>query len=212
MAKQDPGTRGIALLIVLAIIAMSSAMIAVIIFFVMRGTEYTGLQKRYSTSKEASVGAIEVLTKEIIPLAISGQSLSSVLTTFNVITTASVQRGYADEATANLCFSDKLKKTTGLWSGACDSRIEPKTNPDLKFTLSGTGSGAQPFDVYVKIIDTSAGNTNISGIVLEGMGTAESAGGVITTQHFPYLYTVAVQGEKQQNPSERANLEVLYAY
>ena len=210
MAKQNPGIQGIALLIVLAIIVMSSAMIAVIVFFVMRGTEYTALQKKYSTSKEASIGAIDVLTKEIIPMAISGQTLSSVLTTFNVITTAKVERGYADEATANSCFADKLTKATGLWGGACDNKIEPKTNPDLKFTLSGTG--AQPYDVYVKIIDTSAGNTNISGIVLEGMGTAESAGGVITTQHFPYLYTIEVQGEKQQSPSERANLEVLYAY
>jgi len=217
--EQQPGKKGIALLIVLVIIVMSSAMIAVIIFFVMRGTEYTALQKKYATSKEASIGALEVLTKEIIPLAISGINLttlncsagtclSDVLASFSVITAASVTQ-VGDVATSNSCFSKKLLSAPP-WTG-CDSTLDVKISPDVKFTLSGAAP-AQPFDVYAKIVDTAAGNTNTSGLVLEGMGAAESAGGIITTRHFPYMYTIGVQGERQNNPAERVNLEVLYAY
>ncbi|OPY81027.1 MAG: hypothetical protein A4E64_00083 [Syntrophorhabdus sp. PtaU1.Bin058] len=204
--KQGSRNKGVALVIVMAIITISSALIAVIVYFVMKGTEYTALNKRYQTSREASLGGIEFFTKELIPLTINGTNLSNAVTTFNNITAAKV-----NSVASDVCFLAKLRSATTSWPTGCDSTLDAKTSADIKLTLSGTG-GAQPFDVYTKIVDTVVGNTNISGVVLEGMGTAESASGVITSQHFPYMYTIMFQGERQNNPAERAEFEVLYAY
>jgi hypothetical protein len=204
--KRGSLNKGVALVIVMAIVTISAALIAVIVYFVMKGTEYTALNKRYQTSKEASLGGIEFFTKELIPLTINGTNLSTVVTTFNDITAAKV-----NSVASDACFLAKLRSVTSSWPVGCDSTLNAKTSADVKVTLSGTG-GAQPFDVYTKIVDTAVGNTNISGVVLEGMGTAESASGVITSQHFPYMYTIIIQGERQNNPAERAEFEVLYAY
>jgi len=66
--------------------------------------------------------------------------------------------------------------------------------------------------VYIRITDTIQGNSNTGGVMLEGTGVAESSSGIITPQHFPYTYSIDVQGERQLSPSERVQLEVLYAY
>jgi len=203
--------KGVALVMVLVIIAMSTAMVAVVLYFIQKGTEISGLENKYATAKEASLGAIDVFTKEIIPLAIvtastaPDNSLTTALGNFSTITSATVTA-----VATNACFSDKLLKSTTSWATGCSSGSDPKTQPDIRFTLSGTS--AVPFNVYTKIVDTVSGNTSTSGVVLEGAGAAESSGGMIAIQHFPYMYRMEVQGERQQNPNERANFELLYAY
>ena len=201
--------RAMALVTVLAIITIATIMLMIIFYYVQKGTEISALQRRYSTAKEASFGAIEVLTKEIIPVAISGSNLDATLSRFTTITTASVTQG-AD----NPCFRNKLTKSSTSWGdeGAtnCEAGLDPKTNPDLRFTLRS--SGGQPFTIFTKIVDTVPGNSNTSGVELEGLGVAQSGSGMITAQHFPYLYRIEVQGERQQNPDERANFEILYGY
>jgi hypothetical protein len=205
------GRKGVALVMVLVIVSISTAMVAVLLYFIQKGTEISGLEKKYETAKEASIGAIDVFTKEIIPLAINiasttpGNSLTSALGNFGTITSATVTA-----VATNACFSDKLLKSTLSWAAGCSSTSDPKTLPDIRFTLSGTS--AVPFDVYTKIVDTVSGNTDTSGVSLEGAGVAESSGGVIAIQHFPYMYRMEVQGERQLNPNERASFEVLYAY
>jgi heme/copper-type cytochrome/quinol oxidase subunit 2 len=214
--------RGVALVMVLVIISISTVMIGVLLYFIQRGTEISGLEKKYEIAKEASLGAVEVLTKEIIPLAIiaattsPSSSLTTALGNFNTITNATITA-----IATNACFSNKLLYSTAIWDAigscppnccnCCSSTSDPKTSPDIKFTLSGV-SPALPFDVFTKIVDTVSGNTDTSGITLEGIGVAESSGAVISAQHFPYMYRIEVQGERQNNPSERANFEVLYAY
>ena len=86
-----------------------------------------------------------------------------------------------------------------------------RSSPDIRFTVSGIAP-ARPFDVYTKIIDTVAGNSSTSGITLEGQGAAESQTGMITAQHFPYMYRMEVQSERQNDATEKANFTVLYAY
>jgi hypothetical protein len=210
--KHSLDNRGVALVMVLSLIAVSTAMIMLVLHFVQRGTEVSTLDKKYETAKEASYGATEVLAKEIMPLAIvaacasSNTSLTTALSNFNSIASATITA-----VATNACFSDKLLKSTANWASGCSSASDPKTFPDIKFTLSGI-SPAMPFDVYTKIVDTINGNSDTGGITLEGMGAAESAGGMIYAQHFPYTYRIEVQGERKNNPSERTNLEVLYAY
>jgi hypothetical protein len=115
------------------------------------------------------------------------------------------------QGATNACFSDKLLKTTLNWAGGCSNSLDAKSSPDIRFTLSGVAP-ARPFDVYTKITDTVAGNSNTSGITLEGQGTAESQTGIITAQHFPYMYRMDVQSERQNDPTAKANFTVLYAY
>ncbi|MCX5798956.1 MAG: hypothetical protein NTU90_05265 [Proteobacteria bacterium] len=200
------GKKGIALVTVLAIVTISSAMIMIALYFITKGTEISGMQKRYQVALEASQGAGEVFIKEIIPTTITGASLSGVLSTFSTGSSAQITQVVTDA-----CFSDKLLKSTTNWASGCNSSLDSKAFSDIKFTLSGVAP-AQPFDIYTKIVDTVSGNSSTTGTVLEGMGASESASGMITPQHFPYTYRVEIQGERQNNPSERANLSVLYAY
>ena len=199
-----------ALLVVLVIIVITAGLAVTVLYFITKQTEISGLQKRYQTAKEASLGAVEVFTKEVIPATISGTTaLSAKVGAFNSISTAT-----ATAVASDACFSGtsgKLKKSTASWSTDCVSTSDITTSADLKFTLKSTSG--QPFDVYAKIVDTVTGNSNTSGIFLEGGGGAGDTGsGVIPVQHFPYMYTIEVLGQQQQNPSERAHLEVLYAY
>jgi hypothetical protein len=197
--------KGAALITVIALIVVTSAIVATVYYFIRRGVEVSGLQKKYQTAREASLGGLDVFTKEVLPMAIGGTTLANVVASFNTITSAQVQQG-----STNACFSDKLLKTTANWAGGCSNTLDPKASPDIRFTLSGTS--ARPFDVYTKIIDTVAGNSNTSGITLEGQGTAESQSGIITAQHFPYMYRMEVQSERQNDATEKANFTVLYAY
>ena len=197
--------KGAALITVVALIVVTSAMVAAVYYFIRRGIEVTGLQKKYQTAREASLGGLDVFTKEILPMAIAGTTLSNVVASFNTITSAQVQQG-----STNACFRNKLRLPRS-WAGGCSTTLDAKISPDIRFTLSGIAP-ARPFDVYTKIIDTVAGNSNTSGITLEGQGTAESQTGMITAQHFPYMYRMEVQSERQNDATEKANFTVLYAY
>jgi hypothetical protein len=202
--------KGVAIVTVMAIIVVSTALVLVVLYFVFKGTEISGLNKRYQTAREATLGGIDVLTKEMIPVALSGTSLSGVIGGFSSISSAQVTQS-SPTSGSDACFSDKMLKSTGDWATGCSNSLDVKTGYDVKFTLSGPSS-SQPFDVYSKIIDTQNGNSNRSGVVLEGTGAAESPSGIISVQHFPYMYRIEAQGEKQTNPDERANFTVLYAY
>ena len=198
--------KGAALITVIALVVVTSLIVATVYYFIHRGIEVTGLQKKYQTAREASLGGLDVLTKEVLPIAIGGTGLSTVVAGFNTITSAQVQQGATD-----VCFLNKLRENTANWGGGCSNTLDAKSSPDIRFTLSGTAP-ARPFDVYTKIIDTVRGNSNVSGVILEGQGTAESQSGLITAQHFPYTYRMEVQSERQNDATEKANFTVLYAY
>lgn len=198
--------RGVAIVTVLAVITIVSLLVTVVLYFVFRGTEISGLQKRYETAREASYGAIDVVINEIIPKAISGTSLSNIISGFQNIPTATVTAG-----TTDTCFNSKLLPSTEGWDASCNTTLDPKDSPDIRFRLSGQASGVA-YDVYTKIVDTVRGNTDTSGVSLEGGGVAEQTSGIVTVQHLPYMYKIDVQGENTASPNERANIEVLYAY
>ncbi len=208
------GQKGAALVVVMAMVVISTAVFAVVLHFIQRGTETSGLEQKYETAKDASFGALDVFAKEVIPLAIAAAkvdpttSLSGSIGTFTAITSAQV----TGNATP-VCFSDKLLKNTADWAAGCSSTTDPKTSPDITFTLQG--ANAQPFVVYTKVVGTVKGNSDTSGMptaLFSPDPVASSGSGVLATQHFPYMYSMEVQGERQQSPQERARLEVLYAY
>jgi uncharacterized membrane protein len=209
ITKRHGVHKGAALIAVTAIIVAASFMVAAVYYFMHRGTEVSTLERKYKTVREASLGGVDVFTKEIIPRAISGSNLSDVVAGFASITNAQVQKR---SSLTDACFKSKLLTSTSSWVASCGGgALDPKTNPDLTFTLSGM-TASQPFSVFAKIVDTVPGNSDTSGVVLEGAGTAETGTGMIAVQHFPYMYRLEVRGERSTNPEETSGFSVLYAY
>ncbi len=208
--KKCLNKKGVALVLVLMIVVFSAALLAVIMYYSMTGTEISGLQRKYETSKEASLGAVEIFTKEIIPRTLMEGDLSTVVSslTQGVGIVNSIAPGDVT------CFQKKLLNETGSWSG-CDANAtntDPTILPDITFNLLSAAGSSRPYVVNAKIIDTATGNSSMTGELLEGAGVVETGLGEITTRHFPYLYTMMVQGQLQNSQTERANLEILYAY
>jgi len=191
--------RGVALVTVLLLALIGLGITLAALYMVGRGIQISGLFKRYETALEASHGAADFVVKEFIPNKIGEVPLAT-LGNYGGIVAYNI-----DDA----CFTNKLTLPTASW-GCSDTSLDPTNSPDMTLTLAATGG--TPFRVFTKIVDTVPGNTSTSGIMLEGMGVVESGSGIITPQHFPYMYRIEVRGERQTNPDERANLSVLYAY
>jgi len=200
--------KGIALVTALLLTLIGLAIILAAVYFVTQGTKMSGFQKKYATALEASHGGLEIMTQNIIPKTIGGTNLTS-LAIAGVLA--------AGPNMTNQCFTTKLTQPASNWfapTGPCISasnNLNPLNNPDMTLTLNGVGS--QPnLQVSIKIVDTVPGNTDTSGISLLGSGVVGSQSGIITPQHIPYMYRVEVQGQRQTNPDEKANLSAVYAY
>lgn len=209
--KYIKNENGIALVTALLITLISLAIIMAVVYFVTQGTKVSSLEKRYKTALEASHGGLEVITKDIIPQTIGGTAITSIISALPPTYKSMfvMNPGLPDVVT---CFTDKMTKSTVDWAAGCSTTItDVKTTYDFRVTLNGIAP--QPnFTAYTKIVDSVKGNTDTSGLILEGTGVVESGSGVVTPQHFPYTYRIEVQGERQNNPDERANLSALYAY
>lgn len=197
--------RGFALVTSLMLTLISLTIVLSILYFITQGTQLSGLHRKYRTALEASHGGTELFTKDILPYVMRNYSSTSLKddleTNFGSVSLNVLNSG---------CLQKKLVNATQNWPSGCDNVSNPTKNPDLRFTMQ-SADGNNPFYVYSKIVDTMTGNTDISGLQLEGAGVAESQS-VLTPQHFPYIYRVEVQGERANNSSAQANIEVLYAY
>ncbi len=196
---------GIALVTSLMLTLISLAIIMSLMYLMTLGIQRTGASKRYKSALEASYGGTEMVVKDLIPYIMRNYDNPQLIT--------SLQNDFSGvSATVSAtpeCFQAKLTKPTANWPAACSATLNPKAQPDLQLTLPGTN--ALPFTVYSKITDTVAGNTDLSGLQLEGAGVAETTP-VITPQHFPYIYRLEVQAERAVNAVEKSNISVLYAY
>lgn len=202
--------KGVALVTILGLIVIGSVLLSLVLYLLHRGTDISILEKKYRSEKEAAIGAVEFLTAEFLPESIRVSATSTtlfdkILNKYNLPQSAAISF-----LTTENCYRDKLLKSTDEWAEACSRSSDVKTAPDLKITLKSEDK--VPFVVYVKIVDTVPGNTNTQASPLEGAGVAESQSGLIIPQHFPYLYRIEFQAEREINPKERVNLEVLYAF
>jgi hypothetical protein len=173
-----------------------------------QSTKVSGANKRYKTAIEASYGGAELFTKDILPFLMQNQNLTNTAlatlanTAFNAV---GLQLTNVNAA----CLQLKLLNPSP-WSSVanCSNSSKPTDNPDMTFKLlSNTGN---PYTISAKIVETKVGNSDVSGLQLEGGGVSETSPG-ITPMHNPYIYRLEVQGS-QSTTSERANIEVLYAY
>lgn len=213
---------GIALVTSLMLTLITLTIIMSLLYMVTIGIQNSGANKRYKSALEASYGGANIMMKDFIPLVMQNSGVAS-----NIFTTAiqnaykntNVNSGAVVVLPANItqwqtCLQIKLSTATAGW-GSCASTMNPTVSPDFQLNLPGTvqlnGTTATPFTVYSKIVDTVTGNTDVSGVNLQGSGVTESSS-FIAPQHFPYIYRIEIQAERQQNPLEKSELSVLYGY
>jgi len=223
LKKED----GVALITALMFTVLALVISMSLLYLVTSGTKTSGALKRYKTTIDATYGGTEILFKDVI---ISSFAFRDYSTTHPGVGFPAYLRSsmgtLAGGATVSDCMRQRLSTPTRLWSGACSTtNLNPKSGPDITFRLNATSS--TPFIVYSKIVDTMerkfvvldsgvqktiviAGNSDTSSYVLEGGGTTES--GSVTVPHYPYVYRLEVQGEREQNASEKSNISVMYAY
>ncbi len=214
--KSFRNERGVALMLALMLSFISLAIIAAVVYLVTQGTTISGIQKRYQTAQESAKGGVELVTKEIIERTVGSGDLSaektSIQTDYSLVSLA------FPATTTTACLQQKLLLSTQIrgvnkWTNCNPGNmtLDPKDSPDVTFQLSGL-TPEQSFSVFAKIVDTVGGNTDTSGLGLEGLGVVESGSGMVTPKHDPFMYRVEVQSERTANPDERANISVLYAY
>jgi hypothetical protein len=200
---------GIALVTALMLTLITLAIIMSLLYVMTASTQRSGSIKRYRTALEASYGGTELVVKEVMPYLMNQfQSYTSSQVISHV--TADYSAVQMSPTTAN-CLKAKFTQPTANWPSSCSKSLDPKDNTDLRLTLQSSGNG-QPFNVYSKIVDTTAGNSDTSGSRLDDASSVANSGGPITPQHFPYVYRLEVQGERSANALEKSNISVLYAY
>ena len=216
--------QGIALVMALMLTLISLVIVMAVLYMVTQGTKVSAGQKRYQNELEASYGGFDLYVKDFLPQALTSafnnQLTSSALN--SVVSSYAPNLRMSSQVSA-ACLGQKLLSPFGNWSscGAGSKSGDPMVSPDLQFRLMGTVAG-QGFKIYNKIIDTQAGNTNLStsaassgGLGFIVGGVVENPGGGDTTgggRHYPYLYNIEVVGQNEAKPSERVHLSVLYAY
>ncbi|OGW52288.1 MAG: hypothetical protein A2Y81_06970 [Nitrospirae bacterium RBG_13_43_8] len=206
--------KGIALVMILVMSAIALAIMAGLIYMITAGTQISGMQKRYETAREAAKGGADV-TYQLIDArgnpGIPGINLYIITpgTCVTLNTTACTAIGsYTGIAT-------KLNLPTSCWSG-CDSSMSiippPLSSPDNTTYDMRFDIGASPYPIYRiygKIVDTIEGNSGLD----EGLGgKGVVSTGEVTVVSKPYLYTIELNAENKDNPSERAKYSILYQY
>lgn len=215
--------RGIALVMVLVLSLISLAIISALVYLTIQGTRFSGFYKRYESARESGIGGSEIAAAliqnrgvlsipgyDIVPG--SGTDFPN-LCNCNDIDNCDDNRDSLDNRT---CLCDKLCNPPYCggaykWTVAgCDTSLDPTSNPDMQFNLSGLGT--TNYQVSVKIIDTTRGNTDLSGQSLGGTGVVSSNSGQIPAPPMPYLYRVEINSQDAATVIERARLSGLYAF
>ena len=192
------GERGIALVMVLIFSAMALAIMAALVYMLTSGAQLSGAHKRYKTALAAGKGGVQV--------------------SYNMIE----HRGTLSLPDINLgiqnntCLTDKLNKSTADWTNcgtgtdSTSSFIDPGSSSTYDWSMQLSGGG-QDYNVYAKIVDTVEGNS-AGDIGLEKGGVVDTNSGEIQVMSRPYLYTLEVDSQGADNPSERSRLSILYQY
>jgi len=180
--------KGMALVFVLILAAVALGLTLAMLNMVGRGSYVSGQQKRYRTALEASRGGVEAALQMIA----SGGTMATPYSNL-----------YLNSGTV----PTKLSRSTGAWGGldnAITIDVTDTATYDMTIDL-GT------YRVYSKIVDTVAGNSGVNeGLLKSGVVTTSS--GEVVAVSVPYLYTIEVLSQSQNNPTERAKLSVLYQY
>jgi hypothetical protein len=219
--------RGAALITALMLTLISLGIIMALMYMVTQGVRQSAAQKKYHSVLEASYGSIDFFGRDLLPRLIVPALEGTLGTTVTSLTSTSGTTNFSsidlELPTATNCFQQKLTLPVTSWTScSADNRTSnPTSNPDMSFVLAGTDNVG--YKVFAKIVATQPGNTDVSGAGGNVAGGGLQAGGVVSAgaggggvinpgTHFPYMYTMEIQGEKETTPEERSRLTVLYAF
>jgi hypothetical protein len=217
--KRMNNEKGIALVTALMLTLISLTIVLTLLYLVNQGITTTASQKRYRNSLEAAHGGIDVFAREVIPGIITAINANpadpSTAVANTVVTLKSRFTSIGLDFSSGDCIRQKLTLPASQWT-ACSApsmTTDPKQGFDATFVLKGTSSMSTGYKVFTKIVDTTPGNSDATGIdyLDSGSGVTGSSSG-LSPKHLPGLYRMEVQGEKETNPKEKALLSVLYAY
>jgi hypothetical protein len=213
--------QGIALITALMFTLIALGLILVLMYMITSGIKVSAASKRYKNVVEAGYGGVSLTVNEIIPRvnnAIFGNYSSGLTELLNDYGSTNVNLQIADRG----CLRQKLDNATADWGVACGSStrtLDPRTSPDLTFVLkSNLPSTVGPqigYKVYTKIVSTPVkGNTDKADKpnLRNNSNITESEKNQGTGVTIPTTYRIEVSAENEQNPLERSNLSVLYAY
>jgi hypothetical protein len=232
--KHLKSENGIALITALMFTVLSLVISMALLYMVTAGAKTSGSLKRYKTAMDATYGGTELITKEMIGKALAFTNFSASGTSFRTYFLDPNQRGSLNILSeSNLeCLHERLSTPKRFWSSACS--VISSSSPDISFRLNSTETDTnKQFRVYSNIVDTSewritsfpgtamkvtnslAGNSDVT----SGEESELTQGGVVKTgtplktPHYPFVYKIEIQGERQNNPAmEKGNMSVLYAY
>lgn len=220
--KHLKNEKGIALVMVLVLSLIALTVVSTLIYLVIQGTKYSGTFKRYETAREAGVGGAEIAAALIFNrgnLDLLGLGLTNKcacgdpdVVGDNTFSNGSpIPAGDPYECLcAKLC-DPTFSGVTYNWGVCTDgTSLDPTASADITFPLSGLGTS---YDVNAKIVNTTLGNSDLSGEDLGGTGVVASTAGVIPTPPMPYLYRIEINSQNfSATVPERSRLSVLYAY
>lgn len=198
--------KGIALVMVLVLALIALTIVAALVSMVLQGTKSSGFLKRYESAREAGMGGTEIVAALISD---RGELVVPTLVNFPNRCDCGLPDVMGDNV-PNTCLCRKLCDPTASWVLAgCDDSFDPTSIPDMQFNLPGLGGGL--FEVSAKIVDTTLGNSDLSGEDLGGTCVA-CGGGEIPVSPAPYLYRIEINTEQTPSRIERSRLSVLYGY
>lgn len=198
--------KGMALITALMLTMITMVIIMGIMSMISANAKRSAAQKTYRNVVEASYGGADVVMQDLLPRLFSNISTSIIRADYSSL---NMQLG------SSACLRQKMLYSSAGWTACSAVNIDPKSQPDMTFKLSGeSGKSATSFTVNAKIVDTTPGvpfpPQPVGGQLLGGGVTDSSAGSTLSLQH--YVYRIEVAGERTINPIEKSNLSVLYEY
>lgn len=208
--------QGVALGMVLILSAIILAIIAGLIYMITSTTQISGMQKRYKTALDAGIGVADV-TYQVIALKENPSERDALWSALSYwhpeVKTPELCSGVNIEGKSFTGLDAKLNTPTTSWSSGCDSGLTINPNVDTSYDLlleTPTILDPDPkYRLYVKIVDTVEGNTGgETGLLKSGVVNANS--GEVSVTSIPWLYSIEIDSQRTENPSERAKLSILY--
>jgi len=226
--------KGIALITSLMFTVITLVITMSLLYMVSSSIRTSGALKRYRTTTEAAYGGTDIVVKDLITASFAFHDVSSASNPYSTYMTGRFATSGNYTPTFSNCLRAKLTTPKSKWAAACsDATLNAKSGTDISFILNA--ASGSPYKVYSKIVDTMerkftvlesysasggtakrsrtvsmAGNSDTNSLALEGGSTTDGAG--VTVPHYPYMYRIEIQAERQQNATENAKISVQYAY
>lgn len=208
--------RGIVLLVVLILSAVTLLIMTALIYMVTSGTQISGFQKRYKTSLEAARGGSDVfyllmgLRGDSASTAVFTGELSAIGLSSSMPISTSTCAGTSLGGTVYTKWQAKLMTPSTSWTN-CNSSLTIDTADPTTYDIKLVLGTETKYNYYAKIVSAIEGNSG-SDLGLLKDGVVSSGTGEITVQSQPYLYAVEVEAENSANTNERAKFSILYQY